>query len=355
MTKETDVVDDSLTLGTLDKRSEALLRVVPVALAGGGPVTQTIQIDQWLQRLSEQNNNIPVRRIGGASQAGLADERVIGKIYGLNRTIPAGSSISDIYHNVSAVIAGELDYLYSTKKIRHFTCVCCGYTSYGLFALKRAIERLNASHPHDAITANVIIQDRCFPDVDSLSQELDERGFPSTRFYGPAYASMPDMRVVFTLNGALPFDVRLSKRTPAGCEHIMTTFPFTDEYVEGWQAAGKKPKLEARKRLEQFLPGLASSETSDWMVPLVASGGCWDEQNVGKWMTERQFESMVQGTLTIVRALQYVAERGNKRIFLLLSGRGADLIRSQQIAGVYNMEDENLDTLPETGVLLLPD
>ena len=143
--------------GWLDKRSEALLRVVPVALAGGGPVTQTIQIDQWLQRLSEQNNHIPGRRIGVASQAGLADERVIGKIYGLDRTIPAGSSISEINHNVSAVIADELDFLYSTKKIRHFTCVCCGYTSYGLFALKRAIERLNTSHPNDTMTANVII------------------------------------------------------------------------------------------------------------------------------------------------------------------------------------------------------
>jgi hypothetical protein len=50
-------------LNIFKKKSEALLRVVPVALAGGGPVTQTIQIDEWFNILNKKYT-IPVRRLG---------------------------------------------------------------------------------------------------------------------------------------------------------------------------------------------------------------------------------------------------------------------------------------------------
>jgi len=60
--------------GTLDKRSEVLLRIVPVALAGGGSVTQTTQIDEWLNILGHE---IPIRRLGVISpRAGFVDVEV---------------------------------------------------------------------------------------------------------------------------------------------------------------------------------------------------------------------------------------------------------------------------------------
>ena len=147
-----------VALSILEKRSETLLRIVPVALAGGGSVTQTTQIDEWLDMLGKQHK-IPVRRIGVAGpRPDFVDEQVTGVVYPLDRAIQPGSSVSDIYHHVSIAVTDELSYLYSIG-IRHFTAVCCGYTSYGLFALHHAIETLNASHLHDSITDNVIIQE----------------------------------------------------------------------------------------------------------------------------------------------------------------------------------------------------
>src|SRR5947207_1921810 len=97
--------------GTLDKRSEVLLRIVPVALAGGGSVTQTTQIDEWLNILGHE---IPIRRLGVISpRAGFVDEQVTGIIYPLDRAIEPASSVSEIYHNVCTAIINELDYLYT--------------------------------------------------------------------------------------------------------------------------------------------------------------------------------------------------------------------------------------------------
>ncbi len=337
--------------GTLEKRAEALLRIVPVALAGGGSVTQATQIDEWLTMLGEQND-VPVRRIGVVSpRAGFVDEQVTGVIYPLDRAIEPASSVSEIYHNVCIAIAHELDYLYA-RGIRHFAAVCCGYTSYGLFALKKAMGKLNASHTNDPITANVIIQDSSFPDVDVLSTQLDSDGYPLTRFYGPAYRLTQYLRVVFTLNGAVPFDVTLSKRCPAGCVPVMTALPYTPRYIASWQSRAKISKSEARERLEQALPELARVTPADWLIPLVASGGCWEKASVGKWMTPEQFLTVEQGTLTLIAALRIVSEQTGRRIYLPLIRQGAVFALAQQLPGVYSIEEELTDG--QTGVIILP-
>lgn len=339
------------TLDILEKRTQVLLRIVPVALAGGGSVTQTTQIDEWLNILGEQND-VPVRRIGVISpRAGFVDEQVTGIIYPLDRAIEPGSSVSEIYHNVCTTITNELDYLY-TIGVRHFTAVCCGYTSYGLFAFKQAIDKLNASHTNDPMTGNVAIQDSSFPDVDVLSTQLDQHGYPLTRFFGPAYRSTRYLRIVFTLNGAVPFDVTLSKRCPTGCVPIMTALPYTPRYISSWQKRAKISKSEARERLEQVLPGLTKLIPIDWIIPLIASGGCWEKSSVGKWMTPEQFLTVEEGTLTLIDALRFVAEQSGKRIFMPLIRQGADFVLSKHILNVSSIEQEPLDS--RTGVTILP-
>src|SRR5579859_6585277 len=164
------------------KRANVLLRIVPVALAGGGSVTQTTQIDEWLNILSKQHN-VPVRRIRVAGHyASFVDEQITGTIYPLDRSIEQAVSVSGIYHNVTKAITDEVHYLYSMG-VRNLAGVCCGYTSYGLFALKHALEEINTAHLNDRMTGKIIIQDSSFPDIDALSTELDDKGYPVTRFH----------------------------------------------------------------------------------------------------------------------------------------------------------------------------
>jgi hypothetical protein len=339
--------------GPLDKRAEVFLRVVPVALAGGGSVTQSIQIDEWLGILSEEYA-VPVRRIGVAGlDASFVAEHITGAIHPLDRPIQPATTIGNIYHNASIAITEEMRYLYASG-IRHFAGVCCGYTSYGLFALQQAMAALNTAHPDDPITANVIIQDSSFPDTDALSTEVDARGYPITRFYGPAYQSTPYLRVIFTLNGAVPFDIALSERVPPGCTPIMATYPFTPRYLAYWQEAGKMPKAQAREPLAGVLPGWAKIKPTDWVIPLVASGGCWDSSSVGKWMTAEQFTTVVEGTLTIVNALRAVAQQTDRPIFMPLIRKGAELVLAQNLADVSAITQWNADG-PAGVVMLLYD
>jgi hypothetical protein len=349
--QKTDFPGEAPLLSTLDKRSEVLLRIVPVELAGGGSVTQATQIDEWLNILGKRHD-ITVRRIGVSSPVpGFVDEQVTGIIYPLDRAIQPASTVSGIYQNVCNAITSELYYLYSIG-VRHFTAVCCGYTSYGLFALKQAIEKLNVSSEHDPMTGNVTIQDSSFPDVDVLNTQLDEQGYPLTRFYGPAYQSTQYLRVVFTLNGAVPFDVSLSKRSPVGCEPIMTALPYTPRYIVSWQERAMISKIEARKRLECVLPELTKITSSDWVIPLVASGGCWERASIGKWMTEEQYETVERGTLTLINALRCVSEQSDKLIFMPLIRQGADFVLTQQMSAVYSIEQVLSDF--RTGVVILP-
>src|SRR5437660_1069697 len=91
---------------------------------------------------------------------------------------------------------------------------------------------------------------------------------------------------------------------------------------------------------------------SDWVIPLVASGGCWEESNVGKWMTREQYETVEQGTLTLINAVRQVSERSGKRIFMPLIREGANFVLSKRMPGVYSIEQEPLDS--RTGVVILP-
>jgi hypothetical protein len=323
-------------LAPSDKRAEVLLRIVPVALAGGGSVTQSIQIDEWLAMLSEQHG-VPVRRIGVAGLGGgFVDEQITGVRYPLDRAIAPGASVAEIYNNVGVAVRAELEHLYATG-VRHFAAICCGYTSYGVFALRQAVDALNATHPDDQMTGNVVVQDSSFPDTDALSHELDGRGYPMTRFHGPAYRSTPALRVVFTLNGAVPFEIRLSKRCPRGCTPIMATFPYTPRYLASWRRTTARSKVRARARLVGALPGWERVAARDWVVPLLASGGCWDASSIGKWMTQEQFNTMTQGTLAIAQALRQVGTRGARRVVLPVTTSGADFL--QQQAGIGSVQD----------------
>ena len=337
-------------LGMLDKQAEIILRIVPVALAGGGPVTQTTQIDEWLNLLNERYD-VPVRRLGVAGhKAEFVDEQITGTIYPLDRLIQPATSISDIYHSVSIAVAEEIHYLYA-RGIRHFASVCCGYTSYGLFALQQVVGKLNKANPDDPITGNIIIQDSSFPDTDNLSTKLDSRSYPTTRFYGSSYQSTSHLRIIFTLNGAIPFDVALSNRVPDGCIPIMTSLPYTPRYIEKWQEIGEASKVEARRRLLNILPGWNKIKSTDWVVPFLASD-IWDADSVGKWLTLEQYNTVVEGTLAIVNALCLLSEKTDRPIFLPLIRQGADWILSQNIVNVFSVDHQNSNS--SSGVVVVP-
>jgi hypothetical protein len=334
----------------MDKRAEILIRVVPVALAGGGPVLQTIQIDEWADALSKKHG-IPVRRIGVAGQlSNFVDEQITGTAFPLDRTIEAATTVSSIYHNASSVLRQEMQYLYSIG-IRHFAGVCCGYTSYGPLGLKRALAEINQANPDDPMTGNVIVQDSSFPDTDMLSAELDVSGYPTTRFHGPSYESTAHLKIIFTLNASVPFEIALSRRIPGGCAPVLSTVPLTRRYIEKWQEIGKTPRAHVRRRLDGKIGQWERVKADDWVVPLLASD-IWDPDSIGKWMTREQYDTVEEGTLGLVRGLCQVAEKTSKPVFLPLVRSGADFILSQNLSNVHSMGSGASGVKP--GVVLLP-
>lgn len=343
---------DKLKSGILNKKADVLLRIVPVALAGGGPVTQTIQIDEWLDVISRQLNNIPIRRIGVESgHCSFVDEEITGRVYPIDRLVKPASSVPDIYRNVSDAVIAEMQNLYSLGK-RHFAGVCCGYTAYGTFALKTAMKKINKANPDDPITGNIIIQDSSFPDTDKLENEVNLKDYPATRFYEAAYQSTADLKVIFTLNAAMPFDVNLSKRIPVGCLPITSTFPFTDRYIKKWKKAIKTPRNNAIKRLINALPSWSKLEQANNLIIPFLSSDIWDKNSVGKWMTQRQYDTVLQGTIAIINALSYTAKQTSRTVFLPLVKSAVDFILSQNISDIYSVE--SMTDSAKAPVILLP-
>jgi hypothetical protein len=97
---------------------------------------------------------------------------------------------------------------------------------------------------------------------------------------------------------------------------------------------------------------LAEVTPADYIIPLIASGGCWEKASVGKWMTPEQFLTVEQGTLTLTNALRIVSEQTGKRIFMPLIRQGADFVLSKQLPNVSSTEQEPSDY--RTGVIILP-
>jgi hypothetical protein len=296
--------------------------------------------------------DIPVRRIGvEGGDASFVDEQITGKLYPLDRAMPSSSTPSEVYQRACETLGAELNDLYAAGT-RHIMGVCCGYTSYGLFALKRAVQEINDAHPDDPFSGNIIIQDSSFPDTDTFNTDLDEQGYPTSRFYGPAYQSLPHLRIAFTLNGAVPFDVSLSKRAPRECVNLMTTFPFTPRYMRRWQDERRRTQSEARKLLDGVLPQWDKIQPDDRIVPLLASGGCWEESSVGKWMTAEQYDTVLQGTNTLVQALVQVAQEHAQQIVLPIIRQGGQYILSASLQGVYPIEQRQ--SASEPGLFVLP-
>ncbi len=336
---ETQVLDQSLNI--IDRKAEVLLRFVPVPLAGGGPALQAIQVDELLEELKD-DLGVLVRRIGiRGPKPAFVDEQITGRFYALDRAIEPAENVHDIYKNATKAIQDDLSRLY-VKGVRHFAAVCCGYTSYGALAFHKAIESINGSNPQDPMTGNVLVQDSSFPDTDVLSTDLDEEGCPATRFYGPAYRSSTFLRIVFTVNGAVPFDVRLSKRRPEGCDTLMTTVPFSERYAQVWKSAGSRPVEEARRGLSQHIAGIERVEADAWVVSLLASGGIWDAANIGKWMRQPEFDTVALGTLTMVKALHEVVRRTNRSIFFLTHANGVDFILNHQLPEVTSIDEHHV-------------
>ncbi len=318
------------------RQAEIILRVVPVALAGGGPVTKTILFDEWLETLANKTR-IPVRRIGvAADRPDFVDERMTGKFYPLDRTIEPADTISRIYENVYGVIKDELTELYESG-YRYFLAVTKGYTSYLLFGLKKALEQINAQNPKDPMAGRILMEDCSFPDTDVLSQELDERGYPVTRFHGPSFQSTPYLEVVFAMSSPVFFDIKNSKRVPDGCSALVCSMPYTPRYMENLKKIGEQSKSEARTRLFAELPGWEKIDKEGLLIPFLTSD-IWSPDSIGKWMTREQHDTVVEGTANLVRALVKVSRKMNKTVYLPMVNKGADFIISFNFDHVYTLE-----------------
>jgi len=122
-----------------------------------------LQIDELLQEIIGKYD-VPVRRIGAkADRADFVDESLTGKYFDNDRYISFGENISiaNIYRNCYERIKEEIRTLVLERGIHHVLVIFCGYTSYGLWGLKKALKEMN-NELTEKVTANAIIQDSSF-------------------------------------------------------------------------------------------------------------------------------------------------------------------------------------------------
>lgn len=239
--------------------------------------------------------------------------------------------------------------------LKRIALLCMGYTAYGPESAKRALcafeERTGRRAPERIVTCVV---DSAYPDTDSEESDIDIDGWPTSRFYSPAFESTDRLRTLFLLTSAYDYTVSLlNARAPRGLAGASVVFPpYTDEYLGDLERWGREGKTRGLGPVADQLPGGSAMGPDDLLVPLVSSD-IWGEEAVGVWMTREEHDSCIKGTQHIGTALVQVARRLNRRIWMPIDTAGARAMESMGIDGLRILGREGT-TPPPGGVLVSP-
>lgn len=326
-------IAQNLPFGFHGQSADALYVVSGVSgVANGGPLTQTREVIKNSRRMTRERGisfGVVIPR-GEQEKYGIES-------FDASLEITPGETVSDRYRvakeTMTRVLTSAID-----QGHKRIMIVTNGYTGYLPWGVKEAMRALHAEGKGRDVAVHVVIQDSCFPDTDHPSDERDEYGIPIDRFAPSAYKSDDRLgvRVFMMINNWLPVNPRDSmSRAPDGVYGMAASFPFTEEYLQFWLESLDQDKAQARRRIAEIFSSnapiisraLQDSETI--FIPLIGSQGYWDKGNIGKWMTEEQYEDTIRGSRLLIESAKIVAKRTGRPMLLTGSKGFVDVARAQ--------------------------
>lgn len=305
---------------------EAVLLTLPTALAGKGTARQLTEAAAYLSRRLEASD-VPFAYVGRPVEDGGSELQKPWR-----EVAPYEPGVPGIYRATARAFREAFEALHA-RDVRRVAVLCMGYTGYGPEAIKRSLAEL--ARGGRRMEAVVCLADSAYPDTDVLDRETDAQGWPISRFYGPAYRSVPGAQILFFLTSAYPYDPAvLNRRVPPGIVSAgVIVPPYSDEYVERIETAGREGREEGLGEVASRLPGLEARDDDDLLIPIVGSD-IWSTSAIGAWMSAPQHDSCLKGTAAIVRALVTAGDRLGKRIWVPIDVAGADYLREEKLPGV---------------------
>lgn len=250
---------------------DLLMVVYPTALAGLGPA-------RWLWGTCEVVRNvgkrfaIPTLYVGPRLRVGDAD-------LAPDVAIERAATVGDRYANVQAALRRAV----ASPRARRIGMVSVGYTAHTSWAAQRL------ASPGTSI--DLMILDSSPPDTDEKNSEVGADGLPVTRFHWEAYAPVAHVRQYFYLCSTYRYGhAAVAARMPDHMPVFVGRHPYPREYEEFIQRT--KP--------------VRRSETTT--ISVVCSGDYWDGSAVDEWMTRPQYDSMMRGTINLMRGIEVAAD-----------------------------------------------
>src|SRR5205823_3300708 len=158
------------------------------------------------------------------------------------------------------------------------------------------------------LKAVVVNFDSSYPDTDSPSDEIID-GTPSDRFAPQAYQSTEDVTVHHAILNPLPIKSSIGERAPKGSLCLAASMPFSDSTVGHLDRFRSVDRQRIREHMGRVLEqkGVDPKITDllsngSIFLPFIASGDYFDPGSVGKWMTQEQYDDMIAGAKTVIRA-----------------------------------------------------
>ena len=314
-----DFVIGRVEFGFGNQPADAILVANVSGIANGGPTTQVLQLLSGATRLAD-SIKIFHGFVGGEGELPFFADELTGAIPTdhLANIAPA-TTVPDTFKTVQAGMENALEQL-KNKGMKNIVIVSNGYTAFAPFGVKKALETVD---PEKSMKVKFLMQDSSYPDTDNPVNDLTPEGFPTDRFNPDSYQSNGQVEVIMLMNNWVTLNPKWpNKRAPKGTLCGTASFPFSPEYVKYWESFRLISKQKARndfaEKIQQTNPKIAGllNNPEAIFIPLIASSGYFDRNNVGKWMTSDQFDDMRNGCKTLIESLSLVAKTTNKPVLI---------------------------------------
>ncbi|HUW21717.1 MAG TPA: hypothetical protein VMW41_03520 [Candidatus Bathyarchaeia archaeon] len=351
-----DIAEGQYPRGIRGKPAQAIVEINPATCAGGGPTTWAINNSAWAEQTA-QIQMIPLLRV---SRSLTVPRFVVPELTGYLVTTPnieigepTDNSIPASFQPIETAVYQATKQL-AEQKIERIFYLATGYTAQSPLAAAKAILRIKRELNCPELAGRFVYQDSCVPDYDNPSWNLDINGRPLDRFFPPAYAGLPNqgLETFAACVNWLPCPPTAeADRLQAypGLKRLTVAQNFTPDYIQRLQDFYKGLTVsEARRLIQAYGLDILSNGNPNVVCP--ACGDYWNQENVGKWLTPEQFQSILAGTQTLALGVLEASRQIGRSINLVLPAEAIEFLLSKKIEGVFT-PDQNPTT---SGILIVP-
>lgn len=331
--------------------ADAIIIMDTATVAGGGPATWALNNQQFLEELAN-SSDIPYLRVARGNQSpSFAVNGLTGRFpeTNINLGIDPGT-IPERFQQTEEVLTQTISQL-ALQGTKNIFVLSEGYSAYGPFAVNSAANTTRKSTGQD-IKAVIVYQDNCVPDCDNPSWRTNSSGYPTDRFFPPAYTGIPGITEVFSIGTfSTPVNPGAEQQRAnqyPGIRFMVAGYNFTPDYIQRISDFTQELSTpQARKLVEQYIQLPQNRNTP--IISMTRNGIYWYEQ---PWMTKAQQQDIQTGTQTIAQALLESSQQIQNQIAVVMFEEAAEYLASLNLPGI-NIYSQALDN-QSSGVLVIP-